>query len=68
MDERARRRLRIYIVVAVLLAPAAFTLPYLLPETASRFERGIASAALVVVAAVAARLIEWFLDRLAPLN
>jgi hypothetical protein len=63
MDERARRRLRIYVVIAVLLAPAAFALPYLLPDGASRFERGMASAALVVVAEISTFLLAWVLDR-----
>jgi len=64
MDEVANRRFRIWLVVMVVFgAPAAFTLPYLLPETVSRFDRGLAFAALFLVTTASAHLIAWVLTR-----
>lgn len=65
MDEGQKRQLRIWAAVFALFAAFAFALPYLLPASASRFERGLASAALVIATVTAGLLIEW-LDRRRP--
>lgn len=61
--------MRIWLVAyAILGAPAFFALPYLISDSISRFERGLAFAASFLVTTGVAYLIAWMLTRRASPN
>jgi hypothetical protein len=58
------RRSRVWLVTIIVVgAPAFFVFPYLLPETLSRFDRGLAFAVLGVAIAALAEAVARFLTR-----
>jgi hypothetical protein len=63
------RHITIWFLVMMLVGgPLAFALPYVLPADISRFERGLANAALFLVMAVVSEVIARMLSRRSSSN
>ena len=58
MTEREKRHFAVLIVAMIVIGgPTAFILPYTLPEDISRFDRGLASAAVFTVTTLISEVI-----------